>query len=208
MIALTRPSPRPSSEEGLTLVELVVAMGILSIVIVVFSTTLSAMQRAVVEQEVRDTMGNQARLALQTIDRQVRSGNILYSPGTEVDPISGATGAGYMMRVYTQTNFPTNGAHCALWLIDAQQQLKYRWWPANQPEDASDWRVITDGVVNRAAGVPVFSLSGTGRTMTVTFLVNADYEDRPSATQRFSASLTGRNTSYGYPYDVCEDLPA
>jgi hypothetical protein len=62
--------------------------------------------------------------------------------------------------------------------------------------------------VNRASGVPAFTLNGTGRTMTVTFLVNADLADRPSATQRFSASLTGRNTSYGYPYDVCEDLPA
>ena len=44
---------RLRGERGLTLVELVVAMGILSIVLLVMTTTLSSIQRAVVEEDVR-----------------------------------------------------------------------------------------------------------------------------------------------------------
>ena len=76
----------------MTLVELVVAMGILSIVMLVLTTTLSSIQRAVVEEDVRIRLNDQARLAMQSIDRLVRSGNILYDPVDESgnDPYSAA----------------------------------------------------------------------------------------------------------------------
>ena len=44
--------------------------------------------------------------------------------------------------------------------------------------------------------------------MTVTIKANADYAHDPTATQTFTASLTGRNTSFGDPNDVCSDLPS
>ena len=87
----------------MTLVELVVAMAILSIVMLVMTTTLSSIQRAVVEEDVRTRLNDQARLAVQSIDRLVRSGNILYDPVDESgnDPYDpGATG--YLFRIYTQ----------------------------------------------------------------------------------------------------------
>ena len=37
--------------------------------------------------------------------------------------------------------------------------------------------------------------------------MNPDLEHRPQATQVVSASLTGRNTSFGYPVQLCSDLP-
>ena len=76
----------------MTLVELVVAMGILSIVLLVMTTTLSSIQRAVVEEDVRGRLNDDARLAVQSIDRLVRSGNILYDPVDESgnDPFDAA----------------------------------------------------------------------------------------------------------------------
>ena len=74
---------RIRDEGGMTLVELVVAMGILSIVMLVLTSTLSSIQRAVVEEDVRIRLNDQARLAMQSIDRLVRSGNILYDPVDE-----------------------------------------------------------------------------------------------------------------------------
>ena len=74
---------RCRDQRGMTLVELCVAMAILSIVILVLTTTLSSIQRAVVEEDVRARLNDQARLAVQTIDRLVRSGNILYDPVDE-----------------------------------------------------------------------------------------------------------------------------
>ena len=193
-------------ERGITLVEIIIAMMILSIVSLVFTTTLTSVQKAVVAEEVRSRTNGQARLALQSLDRQVRSGNLLYNPSAETDPYTvGVTG--YMLRVYTQADQPALGARCMLWLIDDEQQLKVRSWPIFAVEDATAWRVVAEGIVNREMGSPAFSLDSTGRTASVELHVNADYANQTTATQAVSASLTGRNTSFGYPANVCEDLP-
>ena len=193
----------------MTLVELVVAMGILSIVMLVMTTTLSSIQRAVVEEDVRTRLNDQARLAVQSIDRLVRSGNILYDPVNESgnDPYGAATG--YMFRIYTQAEQTAGqSARCAIWLLNDQQQLLYRTWPILEPENASDWQVVADSVVNRNLGNPAFSLDAAGRTIAVNFYINPDLAHRPQATQVVSASLTGRNTSFGYPVQLCATLPS
>jgi type II secretory pathway pseudopilin PulG len=193
----------------MTLVELLVAMGILSIVMLVVTTTLSSIQRAVVEEDVRGRLNDDARLALQSIDRLVRSGNILYDPVDESgnDPFDGAA-TGYMFRIYTQAEQRTGqDARCAIWLINDEQQLLYRTWPIMAPEDASEWTIVADGIVNRELDEPAFTLDSTGRTLSVEFQVNPDVERRPNATQVVEASLTGRNTSFGYPVQLCATLP-
>lgn len=200
---------RLRDERGMTLVELVVAMGILSIVMLVLTTTLTSIQRAVVEEDVRIRLNDQARLAVQSIDRLVRSGNILYDPVNETanDPYGSA--AGYMFRIYTQAEqSAAQPARCALWLLDDSQQLLYRTWPVLHPEDASDWQVVAESVVNRSLSQPAFTLDSLGRTIAVQFYVNPDLTHRPGATQVVKASLTGRNTSYGYPVQLCSSLPS
>lgn len=193
----------------MTLVELMVAMAILSIVSLVFTTTLSSVQRAVVEEDVRIRLNDQVRLAVQSIDRLVRSGNILYDPVDESgnDPYD-ATATGYMFRIYTQAEQSAGqDARCALWLVDDQERLLYRTWPILAPEDASNWTVVAEGVVNRTLDEPAFTLDAAGRTIAVGFHVNPDLANRPQATQVVEASLTGRNTSFGYPVQLCETLP-
>jgi prepilin-type N-terminal cleavage/methylation domain-containing protein len=201
--------PPIRSEGGMTLVELVVALGILSIVMLVLTTTLTSVQKAVVEEDVRIRLNDQARLAVQSIDRLVRSGNILYDPVDESgnDPFDGAA-TGYMFRIYTQAEQQSGqDARCALWLLNDEQQLLYRTWPVLTPEDATSWTVVAESVVNRDLDEPAFTLDSAGRTISVEFYVNPDLEDRPGATQVFEASLTGRNTSFGYPVQLCSDLP-
>ena len=193
----------------MTLVELMVAMAILSIVSLVFTSTLSSVQRAVVEEDVRIRLNDQVRLAVQSIDRLVRSGNILYDPIDESgnDPYD-ATATGYMFRIYTQAEqSASQDARCALWLVDDEERLLYRTWPVLTPEDASNWTVVAEGVVNRTLDEPAFTLDSGGRTIAVSFSVNPDLQNRPQATQVVEASLTGRNTSFGYPVQLCETLP-
>jgi prepilin-type N-terminal cleavage/methylation domain-containing protein len=200
---------RLRGERGMTLVELVVAMAILSIVMLVMTTTLSSIQRAVVEEDVRGRLNDQARLALQSLDRLVRSGNILYDPVDESgnDPYDPAA-TGYLFRVYTQAEQTEDeDPRCALWLLNEEQQLLYRTWPVLDPDAASDWTVVADGIVNRDLDEPAFTLDPAGRTIAVEFHVNPDLEDRPQATQIMQASLTGRNTSFGYPVQLCATLP-
>jgi type II secretory pathway pseudopilin PulG len=194
-------------------VELVVAMAILSIAMVVFLSTLTSVQKASVREDTRSRTVDQVRLAMQAIDRQVRSGNLLYNPSTAygVPPLP----VGYTLLIYTQSNLPTIGAACVLWTIDDSNRLLTRAWePLNPnnpiPAGATGWRVVAENVINRVGGTPTptFSLDPTGRTITVTFLVNTDLSGSPQATQRLQSSITGRNTSFGYPVNVCQDAPA
>jgi prepilin-type N-terminal cleavage/methylation domain-containing protein len=208
MARATRAIERWPGQAGLTLVELLVAMAIMSIVLLVFTTTLTSVQRTVVEEDVRIQLNDQARLALQSIDRLVRSGNILYDPVDESgnDPYGADTG--YMFRIYTQAEqSPTQPARCALWLLNDEQQLLYRTWPIQEPENATNWQIVAESVVNRDVDEPAFELDAAGRTIAVRFFVNPDLENRPQATQVVEASLTGRNTSFGYPVQLCQTLP-
>jgi hypothetical protein len=43
--------------------------------------------------------------------------------------------------------------------------------------------------------------------MTVLMLVNSDPTGSANATQGLQTSVTGRNTSFGYPLAVCATLP-
>ncbi|HEV8565243.1 MAG TPA: hypothetical protein VGR41_10025 [Actinomycetota bacterium] len=202
--------PHLVDDRGISLVEVVVSMSIMATVTLVFTTTLASVQRAEVSESRRTELNDQARLALQSMDRQIRSGNLLYDPVSEPNTsLTSGADVGYMLRVYSQVNAPSTGQYrCALWLIDDNTQLLYRWWPPNQPEDATAFRVVADGIVNRTQGSSAFTLETGNRTINVTFYVNPAYATQPSLTQSFSVSITGRNTSFGYPVDVCEQLPA
>jgi type II secretory pathway pseudopilin PulG len=191
----------------MTLVELVVAMAILTIAMVVFLSTLTTIQKATVNEDTRSRTVDQVRLAMQSIDRQVRSGNLLYNPNTAYG--SPPLPASYTLLIYTQANLPTVGDKCVLWSINASNQLVTRYWPPLDPLDATDWQVVAEDVVNRVGGTPTpaFSLDSTGRTITLTFLVNTNLTGAPNATERLKSAITGRNTSFGYPVNVCEDPP-
>ena len=71
-------------QHGMTLAELMIAMGILSVVLLVFTSTLASVQNIVLKENTRSRLNNEARLVLQSIDRNVRSGNLLYDPASEV----------------------------------------------------------------------------------------------------------------------------
>jgi prepilin-type N-terminal cleavage/methylation domain-containing protein len=214
---------RLSRQDGFTLVELLVAMSLMAIVMAVFGTTLASVQRTAMQEDRLGQSNDQARLALEQIDREMRSGNVLYSPAVENGSGAGAltscTGClpYYTMRIYTQTNADSrssgygNGYLCVMWQVDTQEQLKVRTWPPEQPEEASSWRIVATGVVNRTLGTRAFTLDPDplkgNRTLNVTLAVNSDYGDDPGSTLTLHGAYTGRNTSYGYPVSVCQDAP-
>jgi prepilin-type N-terminal cleavage/methylation domain-containing protein len=205
-------------EGGMTLVELVVAMSILSIALVVFGTTLSAVQRSVARQAGWSDNNDRARLGVENIDRHIRSGNVLYAPPSN--------GSGII--VYTQSNAPTfktasySGNQCVQWRVSGGQ-LQTRWWRSAFPGDwtgavgsqnPTAWRVVTDGVVNYVVSPnqPVFTIDPDpfkgGRTVNVTLLMNGNYANQPNETVRIQISTTGRNTSYGFLSTACSPTPA
>jgi prepilin-type N-terminal cleavage/methylation domain-containing protein len=210
------------TEDGMTLVELLVAMFVLGIVLLVFTTVLASVQAGVNRQDSLGQTLDQARLAVEQLDRELRSGNVLYDPSLENAPagtpgrILSCSGClpGYTLRVYTQTNEDTRGTYrCVLWKI-SNQQIMTRWWPPQEPSNASGWRVVATGIVNHDLSplVVPFTLDSDplkgGRTLDVLYAVNSDLTHRASQTVQIQAALTGRNTSYGYPANICQVTPS
>ena len=190
----------------MSLVELVVGMGIMSIVLVVFGTVLASVQRQVVAQEKLSAANDEARLAIQQLDRELRSGNVLYDPATEAV-------ANMRLRVYTQTNAPTRNAYyCKLWRIRAStQRLQVRSWLPGSTAWLDNWRTVANYVVNRDLNEDAFELNPdplkAGRTVDIHLALNPDVDDNPQSTVRLDASLTGRDTAYNFPTTLCQTLP-
>jgi prepilin-type N-terminal cleavage/methylation domain-containing protein len=206
-------------DSGMTLPEIMVTMMIMGTVMLIVGSVLASVQRSVAREDTLSQTLDSARLALQELDKEMRSGNVLYDPALEKSIATGGIGtctgcqAGYTLRVYTQTNADTRGTYrCVLWKIDDSQQLLTRWWPPADPSGASAWRVVATGIVNRTLNTVAYSLDSDvlkgGRTLNVVYAVNASYATRPTQTVTVQASLTGRNTSYGYPANVCQTAPS
>lgn len=200
-----------ADERGVTLVESMMTILILGIVLAMFFTVLTSMQTAAARQEGRTRRNDEARLALSQLDREIRSGNVLYDPSTESDP-SGDIVPNMSLRIYTQADAGNRGFQCAQWRI-TDSTLQARWWSKDDPAGTvTDWWVVATDVVNRdlSPQVPAFDLDDTaaygGRIMTLRLVVdNADDHGGP---MEVAMSITGRNTQYGFPNDVCAVVPA
>jgi type II secretory pathway component PulJ len=201
---------RPVAERGLTLVELVLTVALLSVVLAVFLSVLVSVQNTVARQERRSRANERVRLAVQQLDREIRSGNVFRDPAAEPnDPAHGQMAGGMGLRVYTQANADTRGGgRCVQWRIK-DGRLQSRDWTVSWRTDGkvTGWRVVADGIVN-PSGTPAFDLDSSsnfgGRILNLTFVVNPGAGDSDVVVQ---ASITGRNTQYGYPVSVCDDIP-
>src|SRR6266496_2247592 len=106
---------RTRDEQGMTLIEVLIGMSIMSLALVVFTSLLPTVQNSVNRQDSMSQTLDQTRAALQQLDREMRSGNVLYDPALEnaaagvSGRITSCTGCtpGYTLRVYTQTNANT-----------------------------------------------------------------------------------------------------
>jgi prepilin-type N-terminal cleavage/methylation domain-containing protein len=204
---------RPHRDEsGMTLPELMIAMSIFAFVVMIFITTLASIQRATARQSADSINNDAARLAMIELDREIRSGNVLYDPASE-------SPAGFVLRIYTQSNAntrtPSPGYVCRLWEVTTGGVLRTRTWPPLQPEDASDWVTVAEGIINRMKSPTVAAFSRSdpasatgGRVVYITLLVNNDYSAHPNETVRIQQAITGRNTSYGFPVNVCSQTPS
>jgi hypothetical protein len=192
----------------MTLLELMVTASLLGMVSVMFLSIMASVQSGVQKETDRSNDNDQARLAVQQLDREIRSGNVLYDPAAETAPFSPY----YSLRVYTQANanIRVPGNRCVQWRILDGELLRRDWDAVNPAATASAWRVVAENVVNQDLGVPAFVLDGDplkgGRIVNVTIVTQTN--ERSGNPVRISVSLTGRNTSYGYPVNICGTIPA
>src|SRR5437868_3449432 len=72
-----RRCKRMVGESGMTLAELLVVLSLLGVVLPMLALFLISIQRTVVRESDRTQSNDQARLAVQELDREIRSGNVL-----------------------------------------------------------------------------------------------------------------------------------
>lgn len=196
---------RRDREAGMTLIEMMISLAILSVVLAIFMALTASVQQGVAKTADRSVANAEARLALQQIDREVRSGNVFYDPNLETTP-------NMSLRIYTEANFPTRSGHrCIQWRIESNRLESRSWDPNNIGGTATTWRVIAEDVVNRTLSptVPAFSLGVTpygGRILLIRLAVQVGSgRDRVVELQ---SSVNGRNTRYGDTANPCSTTPA
>jgi hypothetical protein len=183
----------------------------MSVVLLVFTSVLASVQRTVVVNQRLSEANDNARLALQQLDRELRSGNVITDPADSIVGFSDAP-ANQRLLIYTQANLPTRGqAQCEIWKVTEDRELQVRRWVPGSSSWATAWRTVAEGIVNRDTGVDTFTMNADPekgeRTIDIVLQVNPDLEANPDRTKELQASLTGRNTSYNYPTNICLTLP-
>jgi type II secretory pathway component PulJ len=192
-------------EAGITLTELMITVALMFLVVGAFLTFLDSMNRAVITEAARSQANDDARLAVEQLDREIRSANYIYDPQTEPDPYKFL-----QLRVFTQANVPSRGGpQCVQWRIDDGELLR-RSWISGDTGSASGWRMVAENIVNAHPSVDeaAFRRDSDGRTVDIALYVDVDPEEDVSSPVRIDTSLTGRNTPSGYTSSVCDPPPS
>ncbi|MCU1591336.1 MAG: prepilin-type cleavage/methylation-like protein [Frankiales bacterium] len=189
-------------DAGLTLVELLVAMVILSVVTAVSYSILITVSKQSRDISGRQETVTQLRNAVEQMDRQIRSGNVLYDPANETSLTNGLANS---MRVYTQTN---GLEKCVQWQL-LNGTLRSRSWSTTWQTDSqvSNWATVARGITNSTSPFTLDNSTAFGsRLINISF--TAKDSTAKGSTQTVQTSLSGRNTEYGYDTGVCSPLPA
>ncbi len=180
-------------EEGLTVIEVMVVTALLGMVMAVFSATLHSVQSNIVVQGRRSTNNDRAREALFSLDREIRSGNLVHNPASESLP-------NYELVVYTQANAPTRTPPnwCVQWRIETNKKLQQRrWYPhpsTGLPQGVTAWRVVAEDIVNRVENQPAFT-SGGASVVNIVLLANVKHGAGATDTVRMTSSVAARNAT-------------
>ncbi len=209
------PETSDRRDRGFTLVELLVSMMIFSICIAMVTGALILVMRKYNDVQRSAEAESTLRLAVAQIDRQVRSGNVLYTPAAETTigcTGDAATNSGTCMRIYTQAN---GVQKCVQWQVlddpatPGSKILRSRSWDPSWTTtgQVSGWGTIAHGL--RLDSTNPFRLEGAAtpykeRLLDVRLLA---LDGRTGKTVAVESSFSGRNTSYGYSGTDCTPVP-
>jgi len=193
-----------ADDEGVTLPELAIVLMLLMTVLGMLLTILTGTQTNLGREISRSSSNDQIRQAVESFDRDVRSGNVLYDPHLEVYnagcstaefPTCGDIAANQSVRIFTQTNDSTRGgATCVQWRITSGGELQRRSWLPGAT--SATWSIVAYNVTNRTAGKPAFTLSGGAEAdlINIDLWVNDDATGKKGSSVEVQASVSGRNT--------------
>lgn len=179
-------------EDGFTLVEMLVAMGIFSVVLAIFGAGVVSMTNATARVQATSDTTNEARRVFSQLDKQVRYASALNLPDRVGDKwyvefLTDATGA--------SSAGMKNPSICHQWRLDAgTDKLELRTWDAGT-STVSSWRSVASYVMNDPTTEPPFSVTLSGVDKTRQQLDVALHLQRGKAPEmRLTSQFVARNT--------------
>jgi prepilin-type N-terminal cleavage/methylation domain-containing protein len=137
-VAVLRRRPKRGDDAGMTLVELLVSMAIMSIVMTIFTTGMVLMYRSANDAEARADAQAQVSLALQRLEKEVRS-----AAGIGMPYIYGG--------VDPRVEFVTVGtaeAECVQLRVSGGRLQLRRWMYQSSPAQPTPWTTLASGVTS------------------------------------------------------------
>jgi prepilin-type N-terminal cleavage/methylation domain-containing protein len=203
-----RPFPfslgrRLRRDDGFTLIEMSIVGALLSVVVGATVLVMNGAQTNLGREISRADSNDQVRLAMQSVDRDVRSGDVLYNPADEVYA-AGEIAPGMSMRIYTESNQPTRGKRCVQWRITSDGELQQRNWAPTDPAGTNTgWRITATGITNRAEAVAAFARPNPGTLNIVNIVLRANTDATKGKPVQVDASVSGRNTTFFSASEPC-----
>ncbi|GII24527.1 prepilin-type N-terminal cleavage/methylation domain-containing protein [Planosporangium mesophilum] len=182
---------RGTDDSGITLIEVVVSMSIMSFLMAIFTVGIVQLYRSANHTESLSTAASQLNTVFIRLDDEIRYATAISRPGS--------TGAGYYVEYLTTS--PGSRTCTQLRLNTAAQQLQMRTWPQESPAQATTWRPIASGV-GADANQPPFALdpiSGSPYDRLRLRLVASQGGKKTESDITFTAV----NTVTPHPEDVC-----
>ncbi len=220
---ITGPSTAPvfpdieHPEGGFTLIEVVIAMGVL---VVVLTLSMQAVSTVLGLSTLATSTGyanEQAALAMTELRQEIISADILFNPASEgsdagTNPDGSAIPAGFSLRVYTELN---GLPECVQWRLLNTGALESRSYSNQWQTDGvvSLWSTLETGVTNPVSNPP-FSIDtganfgGTSGSRLVDVTLDFDQTTKPVTMIQDQTSVAARDAEY-YPGNTgdCSPVP-
>jgi len=197
--ALARARREQRSDEGFTLMELLVAIGLLSILMAIVTAALVSMFQTVRKQQNQADAIDQIRFVVDKLDKSVRYANAINTPG------AGSTaGTLYVeWRIGNLTGATNYSQTCNQWRFDSTNGLlqSRTWTEGTSGSTLTSWFTQADHIVQHGSTavfvLPISTIQGAGapakQQLQIAF--DATVGTQQSTTRSTQLTLTAANTT-------------
>jgi prepilin-type N-terminal cleavage/methylation domain-containing protein len=205
------------AEGGFTLVEMVIAMAMLTVILTLSMQAVSMVLGLSTLAASTGYANEQASLTLNQLREEIISANILFNPSTEgtnagTNPDGSSIPAGFSLRIYTELN---GVPECVQWRLLDTGALQTRSYSDEWQTDGivGDWTTLETGVANPQSDPP-FSIDaganfgGASGSRLIDVTLDFDETTKPVTMIQDQASIAARDAEY-YPgnTDDCSPVP-
>jgi prepilin-type N-terminal cleavage/methylation domain-containing protein len=184
---------RRSADQGFSLIELIVAMGIFTIFIAIFLTAVVSLARGTTQARVTAESSGGALIVFQNIDRQVRYADAINFPGEGI-----SSGARYIEFRTPASSMATNVTTCTQWrYLPSKNRIESRRWDDTAGSTATPWATKLTTVIDKpGVGYPFTLVPATASVTKQQLLLTLDAGTAgTSGATSIATTFVARNSS-------------